>query len=439
WAHHLGSTTSSNLYSLAAVSVSITMALIWHAILTVAGTRDFRVLGAGSEEYKRVFSSTLVVFGVIAFFGYSAKVALPRSYVMVALPFGLVLLALSRWSWRQWLLAQRQRGGMVHEAIVVGTRAAVEHLAEVIERQASYGYRLIGVCLTGDDLPTHAAGLPVLGGVDGLVGTTVASGAHAVIVTSSDATHPDMVRRLGWDLEGYDIEIIVAPSLANVAGPRVHVRPVAGLPLLHVEQPSYRGASRWAKFLLDRFGSLALLIVGLPIFVAVAVAIKFTSRGSVFYVQERVGRDGHTFNMIKFRTMVNGADQMLGDLEGDSGNVMMFKMRNDPRVTRVGKFLRRYSLDELPQLINVLKGDMSLVGPRPPLVAEVSGYEAEARRRLLVLPGMTGPWQISGRSDLNWEETMRLDLYYVENWSIVDDLLILWKTFRAVVSSAGAY
>jgi lipopolysaccharide/colanic/teichoic acid biosynthesis glycosyltransferase len=159
----------------------------------------------------------------------------------------------------------------------------------------------------------------------------------------------------------------------------------------------------------------------------------------VFFVQERVGRDGHTFNMIKFRTMVDGADAMLETLQRDTGNVMMFKMRDDPRVTRAGKFLRRYSLDELPQLFNVLKGDMSLVGPRPPLMSEVSGYEAEARRRLLVLPGMTGPWQISGRSELDWEETMRLDLYYVENWSIVDDLLILWKTFRAVVNSHGAY
>ena len=260
-----------------------------------------------------------------------------------------------------------------------------------------------------------------------------------MIVTSSDVTHPDMVRRLGWDLEGHNVEIIVAPSLANIAGPRVHVRPVAGLPLLHVEQPSYRGATRWMKFLLDRFGSLGLLIIGLPIFAVIAVCIKVTSRGKVFFVQERVGRDGRQFKMIKFRTMVQGADEMLDDLVPDTINTMMFKMRDDPRVTRAGKFLRRYSLDELPQLINVLRGDMSLVGPRPPLPSEVSGYEAEARRRLLVLPGMTGPWQVSGRADLDWEETMRLDLYYVENWSIVDDLLILWKTLRVVLNSAGAY
>ncbi len=421
------------------VYVSVGLAVTWHVVLTLAGTRDSRVLGAGPDEYKRVINSTIVIFSLIAFFGYVLTLNVPRSYVLVSLPFGIGLLALSRWSWRQWLLVQRQRGRMTHRAIVVGNRDSVEHLAAVVGRNLSYGYQLVGACLTGADRPTQVSGLTVLGGVEGLLATTVEADVDAIIVTSSDATHPEMVRRLGWDLEGYDVEIIVAPSLANIAGPRVHIRPVAGLPLLHVEQPSYRGASRWAKALLDRLGSTLLLVVALPIFAVVAVAIKITSPGRVFFVQERVGQDGQTFGMIKFRTMVEGAHEMVDHLTADTGNAVMFKMRDDPRVTRPGKLLRRYSLDELPQLINVVKGDMSLVGPRPPLVSEVSGYAPEARRRLLVRPGMTGPWQISGRSDLDWEETMRLDLYYVENWSIVGDLLILWKTFRAVRSSAGAY
>ncbi|WP_216822892.1 sugar transferase [Aeromicrobium sp. A1-2] len=421
------------------VGASVGMAMLWHVVLTLAGTRDTRVFGAGPEEYKRVFSSTLVVFAVIAFCGYMAEFKVPRMYVLVLLPFGLTLLALSRWSWRQWLLVRRQRGQMTYAAIVIGSTAAVENIAAVIGRNAVFGYRLTGACITTPDPPRQVAGVPVLGGVDGLTQTVLASGANALIVTSSDAMHPDMVRRLGWDLEGYDIEIIVAPSLANIAGPRVHIRPVAGLPLLHVEQPSYRGAQRWAKGLFDRVGGLALVLAFSPVLVVLAVAIKLTSAGKVFFVQERVGQDGQTFGMIKFRSMVEGADAMLADLEPDTGNIVMFKMRDDPRVTRVGRFLRRYSLDELPQLFNVLKGDMSLVGPRPPLVSEVSGYAAEARRRLLVRPGMTGLWQISGRSELDWEDTVRLDLYYVENWSLVGDMLILWKTFRAVVSSAGAY
>lgn len=433
------SDTPIDPYSAFPLVVTTTMLLLWHGVLTLAGTRDQRVFGGGPEEYKRVLNSTLVVFAVIAFVGYVIRLQVPRSYVMVLLPFGLALLALSRWSWRQWLLVRRQRGHMTHDAIVVGSIEAVEHLAAVIGRNAVFGYRLTGACITTPDRPAHVAGVPVLGGVDRLTETVVKTGTHAVIITSSDATHPEMVRRLGWDLEGHDTEIIVAPSLANIAGPRVHIRPVAGLPLLHVEQPSYRGAQRWAKDLLDRVGGLCLLMLFSPALVALSIAIKLTSPGRVFFVQERVGRDGRTFGMIKFRSMVEGADTMLADLQPDTSNVVMFKMRDDPRVTRVGRFLRRYSLDELPQLLNVVKGDMSLVGPRPPLVSEVSGYGAEAHRRLLVRPGMTGPWQISGRSDLDWEETMRLDLYYVENWSLVGDMLILWKTFRAVVSSAGAY
>ncbi|MGA8988770.1 sugar transferase [Aeromicrobium sp.] len=426
-------------YAPAAVGISAFMALFWHVVLTVAGTRDSRVFGAGPEEYKRVLSSTLGVFAVIAFCGYVVGFNLPRIYVLVLMPFGLILLTLSRWSWRQWLLVQRQRGRMTQDAIVVGSIESVEHLVAVIGRSAAFGYRLSGACITSASPPSEVAGVPVLGDAVDLARTVLTSGTDAVIVTSSDVMHPDTVRRLGWDLEGYDVEIIVAPSLTNIAGPRVHIRPVAGLPLLHVEQPSYRGAQRWAKGLLDRAGGLALILAVSPVLVALAVAIRLTSPGKVFFVQERVGQDGRTFGMIKFRSMVEGADSMLADLQPDSGNVVMFKMRDDPRVTRVGRFLRRYSFDELPQLFNVIKGDMSLVGPRPPLVSEVSTYAAEARRRLLVRPGMTGPWQISGRSNLDWEETMRLDLYYVENWSMVGDMLILWKTFRAVISSAGAY
>ena len=438
WAANLPE-IEANPYGPYPILVSLSMLLLWHGALTAAGTRDRRVFGAGPDEYKRILNSTLVVFAVIAFVGYAVKFQVPRTYVVVCLPFGLVLLTLSRWSWRQWLLVRRQHGHMTHDAVIVGSVDAVEHLAAVINRNAVFGYRLAGACITSPERPTQVGGVPVIGGVDELSATMMSSGANAVIITSSDAMHPDMVRRLGWDLEGYDIEIIVAPSLANIAGPRVHIRPVAGLPLLHVEQPAYRGAQRWSKVLLDRVGGLGLLLLFSPVLVTLAIAIKLTSPGSIFFVQERVGRDGKTFGMIKFRSMVQGADAMLADLQPDTSNVVMFKMRDDPRVTRVGRFLRRYSLDELPQLLNVVKGNMSLVGPRPPLVSEVSGYAAEARRRLLVRPGMTGPWQISGRSDLDWEETIRLDLYYVENWSLVGDMLILWKTFRAVVSSAGAY
>lgn len=434
-------------YASGPVVLSVVLLLLWLAVLDAAGTRDPVVLGAGPEEYKRIVSSSITWFAIVAFFAYVVQLAIPRSYVVVSVVFGVVLLVLTRWSWRQWLVVRRRAGQMTSNTLVVGNREAVERIAGVVGRSTDFGYRMIGACvpaadphqLGAPDAPDLVGGLPVLGEVDAVAKVVSQGGVDAVLVASTDATHADMVRQLGWELESYDVALIVAPSLANIAGPRVHVRPVAGLPLLHVEEPAYRGSERYTKGVLDRAGSLALLMAFSPVFLATALAIKLDSRGSVFFRQERVGRNGQVFGMIKFRSMVPGAEQMVTELEGDSGNEVMFKMRDDPRVTRVGSFIRRFSVDELPQLINVLKGDMSLVGPRPPLASEVSGYGDDARRRLLVRPGMTGLWQISGRSNLDWEETVRLDLYYVENWSIVGDLLILWKTARAVVTSNGAY
>lgn len=426
-------------YDPALIAVSLFLVGVWLVALTLAGTREPIVLGAGADEYKRIVTSTLMWFALVAFTGYMVRFAVPRSYVLVSVAFGLLLLLLSRWSWRQWLVMRRQRGEMSSRTIVVGTPGAVERIIGVVGTTSQFGYRLIGVCIPARDDADSIGGLPVVGDLDEVVKVVANGDIDAVLVTSTDATHADMVRQLGWALEPYDVEIIVAPSLANIAGPRVHIRPVAGLPLLHVEEPAYRGASRWAKATFDRAGSIALLIAASPVFLLTALAIKLTSRGPVFFRQERVGHRGRAFGMIKFRSMVVGAEDMLAELQADSGNEVMFKMRDDPRVTRVGRFIRRTSIDELPQLLNVVKGDMSLVGPRPPLVAEVSGYGNDARRRLLVRPGITGLWQISGRSNLDWEETVRLDLYYVENWSLVGDLVILWRTLRAVISSEGAY
>ena len=266
--------------------------------------------------------------------------------------------------------------------------------------------------------------------------------ADAVAVTANASFGPNAVRQLSWELEQTETQLILAPALTNIAGPRVHTQPVAGLPLIHVDRPAYRGANRILKKSFDLGGSILLLILLSPIFAIVAVAIKLTSTGPVFFRQERAGINEGSFRMIKFRSMVVDAEARLADLQAadrDAGNPVMFKMKGDPRVTGIGRIIRRLSIDELPQLFNVVKGDMSLVGPRPPLFTEVETYGNDARRRMLVKPGMTGLWQVSGRADLNWDETVRLDVYYVENWSITSDLVILWKTAKAVVSSAGAY
>jgi exopolysaccharide biosynthesis polyprenyl glycosylphosphotransferase len=226
----------------------------------------------------------------------------------------------------------------------------------------------------------------------------------------------------------------------EVAGPRLNVSGVLGMPLLRVTAPRFTGGRRLVKEAVDRLASAAMLALFSPLLLVIAVAIKVNDRGPVIYRQRRVGRDGDTFTMLKFRTMITDADKVRRELEAENEAAgPLFKMRKDPRITRVGSLLRRYSLDELPQLLNVLSGKMSLVGPRPPLPEETEKYAPAARRRLLVKPGLTGLWQVSGRSDLTWDQSIRLDLRYVEDWSLALDMVILWKTFRAVVGGEGAY
>jgi exopolysaccharide biosynthesis polyprenyl glycosylphosphotransferase len=234
---------------------------------------------------------------------------------------------------------------------------------------------------------------------------------------------------------------VVSPGVMDMTQARLSLRLTAGLPLLHVEKPQYEGTQRFQKQLFDFCFSVAALIATSPLLIASALAIKLTSRGPVFYPSERIGIDGKPFRMFKFRTMTDGADTQVDNLLtlNDSVGGMLFKMRDDPRVTRVGKILRRFSIDELPQFLNVVKGDMSVVGPRPPLRREVDNYEVDVRRRLLVKPGVSGLWQVSGRSDLSWDESVRLDLSYVDNWSMSGDLVIIAKTVKAVLTSHGAY
>jgi exopolysaccharide biosynthesis polyprenyl glycosylphosphotransferase len=261
-----------------------------------------------------------------------------------------------------------------------------------------------------------------------------------VAVLPSEELDGPALRRLGWDLEKTTAELLLAPAVTEIAGTRVRIRPVAGLPLLHMERPELRGIRRLTKESFDRTAATFGLLLLLPVLVAVGLAVSVTSRGGVFYRQERVGRDGQTFSMLKFRSMVDGADRLVPGLaDGSDGNGVLFKMKADPRVTRVGKVLRRYSLDELPQLLNVVRGDMSLVGPRPPLHSEVERYGFDMHRRFLVKPGITGLWQVSGRSDLSWDDSVRIDVRYVENWSLAFDFMILWKTFGAVFRGSGAY
>jgi exopolysaccharide biosynthesis polyprenyl glycosylphosphotransferase len=317
-------------------------------------------------------------------------------------------------------------------------------LIDHLEKNPGLGYQVVGLCVPPGtehrSVTVNGNDVQVYGCFSEARDAVALCGATTVAVTSAEALGHSAMRELSWDLEGMNVDMLVSPGVTDVAGPRMMVRPVAGLPLLHIDKPRYDGANRFLKATFDRVGAAVLLMLLSPVLLACAIAVKVDSRGPIFYRAERIGVGNIPFDMWKFRTMVDGADKQKAALaQKNEGAGVLFKLRNDPRVTKVGKKLRRYSLDELPQLFNVLGGTMSLVGPRPPLRNEVEQYSGLVTRRMLVRPGITGLWQVSGRSDLSWEESVRLDLSYVENWSIMQDAMILWRTVRAVLHSNGAY
>ncbi|MCZ2822763.1 sugar transferase [Modestobacter sp. VKM Ac-2977] len=417
--------------------------VVWVAAMLVGRAYEQRFLWVGPEEFRRVFFAAVLLVAGVGTFSWAFRLEIARGFVVVALPLAALLTLLQRHAQRTWLHRRRAQGDLLQTALIVGHRSGVVALHEQIEREAYHGYRVIGCCLPPANAGAQSVvfdGIPVLGTLDEVVEVVRQYEVDTVAVLPSPELDGPALRRLGWDLEKTSAELLLAPAVTEIAGPRVRIRPVCGLPLLHLERPELRGVRRLTKESFDRSAAAGGLLLMAPLLAMIAVVVAATSRGGVFYRQERVGRDGQTFGMLKFRSMVAGADRMVETLEGSSdGNGVLFKMRGDPRVTRIGAVLRRYSLDELPQLINVVRGDMSLVGPRPPLPTEVERYGFDMHRRFLVKPGITGLWQVSGRSDLSWDDSVRIDVRYVENWSLAFDFMILWKTVGAVFRGSGAY
>ncbi len=426
-------------------AISVVLALLWFAALTLFRARDPRMIGEGAEEYRRVAHASLALFGSVAIVAFLIKIDLARGYLAVALPLGVFLLLTGRWAWRVWLRRRRRRGECCSDVIVVGSRQSAIAMAEIFERERDAGYRVVGVCEPGWDAIGRRVDIdghlvPVLGDETAVMTAVTATRADIVAVSNTESIGTEGMRSLAWQLEASQVALVVAPGVIDVAGPRLQVRPVAGLPLLHVDKPQYEGATKFRKSAVDLVGAAAAVVVLSPVIALLAVAVKLTSVGPVLYRSERIGLNGQPFSMLKFRTMTVDADRRRDDLLGaNQAAGPLFKIRDDPRVTRLGRWLRRFSLDELPQLFNVLSGRMSIVGPRPPLRQEVMTYSDMVHRRLLVKPGLTGLWQVSGRSDLSWEESVRLDLYYVENWSLMQDLMIVARTVRAVLRGSGAY
>jgi exopolysaccharide biosynthesis polyprenyl glycosylphosphotransferase len=424
-------------------AMSLLVVAVWSASLWAFRSRDPRVIGVGFGEYRRVAHATTTTFGLlaIAFLVFQADTA--RWFFTVALPIGLFLLLLSRWLWRQWLITQRAYGHFLSRVIVVGRRKDVEKVVRQIRANSGAAYTVVAAVVGEHDAEAATSSLGdlmVLSDLDRVAEFSRTLGVDGVVVAGNPDHSSDFIHDLAWRLEGGCAELILATSLANVAGPRIHFRPVDGLPLIHVEIPQFDGAKHVAKRAMDiTLAGLALLVLA-PVFAVIAVLIRLDSEGPSLFAQERVGRGGRTFRIVKFRSMNSAAPEQLAALMArNEGSGALFKMKDDPRVTRLGRVLRKYSLDELPQFWNVLTGDMSLVGPRPPLPGEVSTYEDHVHRRLYIKPGLTGMWQVNGRSNLSWEESVRLDLYYVENWSLLGDLIILWRTFKVVAQPVGAY
>ncbi|WP_433803097.1 sugar transferase [Actinomycetospora sp. CA-084318] len=409
------------------VGAALAVRRCWHPL----------VVCSGGFEYTRVLQAGTGALLVLALGEVALHDERLRPWTLVVLPAAVLAVLAVRGLGRAVLHRQRRQGVGLTGVLVVGSEESVEALVVRTRRAPEHGWVVVGAC-TPSGVGT-CAGVSVVGDLDAVAEQVHRVGAEVVAVAPAPGWSGRNLHRLAWELEGTDLDLVVDPGLMEIAGPRLHMTPVDGLPMIRLTQPTFRGAARVSKALLDRFVAAAALVVLAPILIGVAIAIRLDDRGPVFFRQERVGRRGRPFRMVKFRSMAVDAEAARAALRSDDPHGPLFKMRRDPRVTRVGAVLRRYSLDELPQLLNVLAGSMSLVGPRPPLPAEVVEYADDARRRLLVRPGMTGLWQVSGRSDLSWEETVRLDLRYVENWSPGLDLHILARTVSAVLTGRGAY
>ena len=422
------------------VALSLGLPLIWLGIVALTGGYDSRFIGVGTDEYRRVLNAGVTLTAAVAILAYATKTDLARGYVVVALPCLTLSNLIARFVLRKRLHRLRRMGSCMRRVVAVGHTPVVADLATELRRETYHGLSVVAACVAGPEGDSEVNGIPLVGGLRNVAKVVERYDADTVAVLACPEMSGVRLRELAWELEKTGTDLCVAPALLDVAGPRTTIRPVAGLPLLHVDHPEFTGGKQVVKDAFDKVLGVSALALLAPVFIAVAISIRLADGGPALFKQTRVGKDGRAFTVYKFRTMVLDAEDRKSQLAvSNEKDGVLFKIRNDPRITGIGATLRRWSVDELPQLINVVRGDMSLVGPRPALPDEAARYGDYVRRRLAVKPGITGLWQVNGRSDLSWEESVRLDLRYVENWSLVLDLQILWKTGSAVLGGSGAY
>ena len=423
--------------------VGVPIVLGWVAAIALTGGYAAHVLAAGATEYKLVVRGTMVAAGTTGVVCFLMKFQFSRGFFFLLIIFGVPALLLGRFVLRRVTHALRRRGHLASRVVVAGSAAQVDEVARVLNRERWLGYHVVGAVVPATESAEQTpGGVEILGTTARTAAVVADTGCEIVLFAGGAVASAQQMRRAAWELADSPVKIMLVPGLTDVASDRVRVRPAAGLQLMELEGPRAQAATRVSKRLFDVVGAGLLLVLSSPLLIGTAIAIKVHDRGPVLFRQQRVGRNGDLFDCYKFRSMVIGADAMVATVAAENKHAedhVLFKAEQDPRVTRPGRLIRRFSLDETPQFLNVLRGEMSLVGPRPPLPGEVERYTDDVRRRLAVRPGMTGLWQVSGRSDLSWEDSVRLDLYYVDNWSIVQDLVILARTMLAVLSSRGAY
>lgn len=433
---------SSGTISLSYLPVSVGLGLVWWLMLAAFHTYRQRLLGSGTEEYQRVFQATFLVFGALAIASYLLKAQLARGYFLAVLPIGLVGLFLWRWLARKRLVRLRRRGELTNRVVILGGSRTAADMARELRRRRDLGMEVVGACVADQPVGSTLRGtsVPVFGDLGVLPTTMRELDADTLVVTGSPDISAAEIKELSWRLDPVGTNVVLAPSIVDVAGPRVHLRPVDGLSLVEIEMPRFDGSKQVLKRGFDIIVSALLIIALLPVWIIVPILIWFDDKGPIFFHQTRVGLNGEEFSIWKFRSMRVNADAELAALLKAQGtsDKPLFKVDHDPRITKLGAFLRKSSIDELPQLFNVFNGTMSLVGPRPQVPAEVALYDNAAARRLFVKPGVTGLWQVSGRSNLKWEEAVRFDLFYVENWSITGDIQILFRTIKVVFAREGA-
>ncbi|AUG76354.1 exopolysaccharide biosynthesis polyprenyl glycosylphosphotransferase [Kitasatospora sp. MMS16-BH015] len=414
--------------------------LLWPAALLAVRAYGHRQLTQAAADHGRIGKAALGLCGA-AVIGSELVLGGQERLLhdaVAGLAAAALLTLLLRAVLRSRTLAHWAAGRHLRRVLVIGEPESVRAFADSLSRQGPHGLHLVGACVTEPGEP----GLPVLGRTEDVPAAVRRTACEMVIALPGGELDHQALRGLGWALDGEGVQLLVSPMLADVAAERLSVQAVGGMPLVHVRAPVRSGhAARLPKEVLDRVLASVGLLMLTPLLLVLALLVRLSSPGPAFFRQRRVGLDGEPFTMLKFRTMLHNAESLRSELAELNLNTdgPLFKMRQDPRTTTVGRFLRRYSLDELPQLFNVLAGHMSLVGPRPPLPEETLDYDEVTRRRLLVKPGLTGLWQVSGRSDLPWHEAVRLDLSYVDNWSHSLDALILLRTTSAVARGKGAY